>query len=280
MQPCGLPPCGCTAPLDRWRTRRLWTTCEAPIAAAPRPVRAPDAIRAQLLWRWRRRRQSSAASPPVLHSPAMIVPADLDATALAALVRKREVKPSELVDAAIQRIEAENPRLNAVIWTCFDEARRAAEGPLGDGPFAGVPFLVKAYHPQIAGAPCAQGSRLGKAVVTRADSELVRRHRAAGLVVLGLTNVPELGLLPTTESVHHGPCKNPWDPSRTPGGSSGGSAAAVAAGWVPMAHGSDGGGSIRIPAACCGLFGLKPTRGRNPLSPMGDSLDGLSVEHA
>jgi len=207
--------------------------------------------------------------------------ADLDAIALATLVRKKEVSPLELVDAAIERIEAQNGRLNAVVWKGYDEARRVARGPLPAGPFRGVPFLVKDIIARLAGAPLAEGSRLGKGYVPTYDSELVRRQKRAGLVIVGKTNVPELGILPTTESVYYGPCKNPWDPTRTPGGSSGGAAAAVAAGWVPMAHASDGGGSIRIPASCCGLFGLKPTRARNPLGPdHGDMFHGLVVEHA
>ena len=206
--------------------------------------------------------------------------AELDATALAALVRAKEVSPLELVEATIARIEADNPTLNAVIWKRYDEARREASGPLPDGPFRGVPFLVKDIAATLAGAPFAEGSRLGAGYVSPHDSELVARHKRAGLVIVGKTNVPELGILPTTESVYYGPCRNPWDLTRTTGGSSGGAAAAVAAGWVPMAH-ANGGGSIRIPAGCCGLFGLKPTRARNPLGPdHGDLFGGLVAEHA
>jgi amidase len=205
----------------------------------------------------------------------------LDATAQAELVRTRQVKPLELVEAAIARIERLNPRLNAVVAPLYDEARRRAEHEL-DGPFAGVPFLLKDLLAEYAGAPTTEGSRFLSGHYTAAeDSELVARVKRAGLVVLGRTNTPEFGILPTTEPRLFGPAHNPWDVTRTPGGSSGGSAAAVAAGMVPMAHANDGGGSIRIPASCCGLFGLKPTRARNPLGPhYGDLFCGLVAEHA
>jgi amidase len=191
------------------------------------------------------------------------------------------VKPLELVEAAIARIERLNPRLNAVVAPMYDEARRRAGHEL-DGPFAGVPFLLKDLLAEYAGAPTTEGSRfLSGHYTAAADSELVARIKRAGLVVLGKTNTPEFGILPTTEPRLFGPARNPWDPTRTPGGSSGGSAAAVAAGLVPMAHANDGGGSIRIPASCCGLFGLKPTRARNPLGPhYGDLFCGLVAEHA
>src|SRR5262249_2939929 len=162
-------------------------------------------------------------------------------------------------EATIARIEAGNGALNAVIHKIYDEARRAAAGPLPDGPFRGVPFLVKDIVASLAGTPRTEGSRLGLGVMSDHDSELVARRKRAGLVIVGKTNTPELGILPTTEPLAHGPTRNPWDPTRSPGGSSGGAAAAVAAGWLPMAHANDGGGSIRIPAAACGLFGLKPT---------------------
>jgi amidase len=205
----------------------------------------------------------------------------LDATAQAELVRTGKVKPLELVDAAITRIERLNPQLNAVVWPMYDEARRRALSEL-HGPFAGVPFLLKDLLAEYAGTPMTEGSRfLSGHYTTAEDSELVVRIKRAGLVVLGKTNTPELGILPTTEPRLFGPAHNPWDVTRTPGGSSGGSAAAVAAGLVPMAHANDGGGSIRIPASCCGLFGLKPTRARNPLGPhYGDLFCGLVVEHA
>jgi amidase len=205
----------------------------------------------------------------------------LDATAQAELVRTKQVKPLEMVEAAIARIERLNPRLNAVVAPMYGEARRLSQGELA-GPFAGVPFLLKDLLAEYAGTPITEGSGFLAGRYTAAeDSELVARLKRAGLVVLGKTNTPEFGILPTTEPRLFGPARNPWDPTRTPGGSSGGSAAAVAAGMVPMAHANDGGGSIRIPAACCGLFGLKPTRARNPQGPhYGDVFCGLVAEHA
>lgn len=212
-----------------------------------------------------------------------------DALGLAKMVREREIKPSELVEMAIERIERINPQINAVIHKMYYEARKTAEdwdkkistGNKIDAPFNGVPFLLKDICAQYKGAPYNVGSRLLKAYVSPQDTELVIRHRAAGLIVVGKTNTPELGLLPTTEPVLFGPTRNPWDPNIIAGGSSGGSASAVAAGIVPMAHGNDGGGSIRIPASCCGVFGLKPTRARNPLGPIyGDIGSGIVVEHA
>jgi amidase len=205
----------------------------------------------------------------------------LDATAQADLVRRKQVKPIELVDAAIERIERINPTLNAIVTPMYDEARKVASGPLPDGPFTGVPFLLKDHVAQYAGTRLTEASALLGDYVSDHDTELVVRLKKAGLVVLGKTNTPELGLLPTTEPHLFGPARNPWDTERTTGGSSGGSAAAVAAGIVPMAHGNDGGGSIRIPSSCCGLFGLKPTRARNPLGPdLAEDWHGLVVEHA
>jgi amidase len=206
----------------------------------------------------------------------------LDATAMAELVRRKEIKPIELVEAAIERIERLNPRLNAVVRPMYAEARELANsGAIPEGPFTGVPFLLKDLMAAYAGVPMTSGSRFLRDLVPDHDSELVRRLRRAGLVVLGKTNTPELGVLPTTEPHLFGPCRNPWDLGRTTGGSSGGSSAAVAARLVPMAHANDGGGSIRIPASCCGLFGLKPTRARNPLGPdVGDVMSGLIAEHA
>ena len=206
---------------------------------------------------------------------------NLDALAQADLVRRREVKPIELVDAAIARIERVNPKLNAVVTPMFDLAREAAGAPQLAGPFAGVPFLLKDLFAQYAGVRLTFGARLLAGYVSDHDTELVRRHKRAGLVVVGKTNTPEFGIPPTTEPVLFGATHNPWDAARSPGGSSGGSAAAVAARLVPMAHASDGGGSIRIPASCCGVFGIKPTRARNPLGPdAGDLLGGLVCEHA
>jgi amidase len=205
----------------------------------------------------------------------------LDATAQAALVRKKEVKPIELVDAAIERIERVNPQINAVITPMYDEARAAANSELPDGPFTGVPFLLKDLLAAYAGVRMTSGSVFLKDFVPDHDSELVARYKRAGLVVVGKTNTPEYGIMPTTEPALFGPSRNPWDTTRATGGSSGGSAAAVASGMVPFAHGNDGGGSIRIPASCCGLFGLKPTRARNPLGPdFGDMFSGLVAEHA
>jgi amidase len=207
--------------------------------------------------------------------------ASFDGLGLGELVRKGEVSAVELLDEAIARVERHNPTLNAVVFKFYDQARVAAERlePAGK-PFAGVPLLLKDILGDCAGMPTRFGSRYIPPIPAPADCELVARYKRAGLIPFGKTNVPEAGLTPFTESQLYGPARNPWDTSRTPGGSSGGSAAAVAAGLVPMAHGNDGGGSIRIPASCCGLVGLKPTRGRNSLAPMlGDALGGLVAEH-
>jgi len=206
---------------------------------------------------------------------------DLDATAQAELIRRKEIKPIELVEAAIERVEKLNPDLNLVITTLFDEAKTAAAGKIPDGPFAGVPFLMKDIGAFLAGAPMSMGTALLKDFVPDHDSELTKRFKRAGLIIIGKTNTPEFGLMPTTEPRLFGPSRNPWDVDKTTGGSSGASAAAVASRIVPMAHANDGGGSIRIPASCCGVFGLKPTRARNPLGPdFGDILSGLVCEHA
>jgi amidase len=205
----------------------------------------------------------------------------MDATAQAELVHQGEATPLELVEAAIERIERLNPALNAVVTPMYDLAGEAARGKLPDGPFTGVPYLLKDLTASYAGVRLTGGSAFLAHFVPTIDSELVRRLKAAGFVVIGKTNTPELGIAPTTEPHLFGACRNPWDPPRTVGGSSGGSAAAVAAGMVPAAHGNDGGGSIRIPASCCGVFGLKPTRGRNPLGPnFGDIMGGLVADHA
>jgi amidase len=207
----------------------------------------------------------------------------LDAIDQAELVRRGELSPAELVDAAIARIEKLDPQLNAVILPAFDRARRRArELERGsDAPFRGVPFLMKDLGGAEAGAPYGAGMRLLKdaGFVESEDSHLAMRLRGAGFVSLGRTNTPELGLLPTTEPEAWGATRNPWSPEHSAGGSSGGSAAAVASGMVAAAHASDGGGSIRIPAAHCGLVGLKPTRGRCSFGPsLGERWAGFSCE--
>jgi amidase len=199
-----------------------------------------------------------------------------DGLGLAELVKKKEISAAEICEEAIVRIERVNPALNAVITPMYDLAREAVQNNLPDGPFAGVPFLLKDLLGDFAGVPQTMGS---KALKNR-DSELVTRYKKAGLVILGKTNVPEFGLLGYTEPELHGPTRNPWNTDHTPGGSSGGSAAAVAGGMVPMASANDGAGSIRIPASCCGLFGLKVTRGRTPNGPIhGRTWQGAVVEH-
>lgn len=203
-----------------------------------------------------------------------------DGLGLAELVRNKEVQPSELVEEAIDRIEKLNPQVNAVIHKMYDLAREAAKGDLPEGPFRGVPFLLKDLGVMYAGVPLRGGSRFHLDFVPDHDSEITKRFKAAGLIVLGKTNTPEYGLMPVTEPQLFGPSNNPWDLTRTTGGSSGGAAAAVVTRMVPLAHGSDGGGSIRIPASCCGLFGLKPTRGRNPMGPdWGEAWQGLACDH-
>src|SRR6476660_1743192 len=192
----------------------------------------------------------------------------LDATAQADLVRRGEISPKELAEAAIARIEAVNPRLDAVIRTRFDAARLEADGELPDGPFRGVPILFKDLGCTVAGEPTAFGVGPMREVAWPVTSYLAEQFRAAGFVALGRNNVPELGTTVTTEPHAFGPTRNPWDLDHSTGGSSGGSAAAVAAGLVPVAHANDGGGSIRIPARECGLVGLKPTRGRVSQGPL------------
>ena len=203
-----------------------------------------------------------------------------DGLALAALVRRREVSPKEVLDAALRRIERHDPALNAVVTPLYDAALDAIERGLPDGPFTGVPFLVKELVASVAGAATTFSSRLYENNLPAADSEIVARFRRAGLVIVGKTNSPEFGLSPTTESLLYGVTRNPWNTDLAPGGSSGGSAAAVAAGMVPLAHATDGGGSIRIPASACGLFGLKPTRARITSGPEGaEGLSGLAAQH-
>lgn len=203
-----------------------------------------------------------------------------DGLGLAALVRGGEVSAGELLEAAIARIEAQNPALNAVIRTRYEQARADALQVDRTAPFAGVPFLIKDLLATLAGEPTGNGNRLLGAVPMPHDSELVRRFRAAGVVIAGRTNTPEFGLTPYTEPLTCGPTRNPWSHAHSPGGSSGGSAAAVAAGMVPLASGGDGGGSIRIPASCCGLFGMKPSRGMTPTGPdFGELWHGFAIEH-
>lgn len=192
---------------------------------------------------------------------------DSDALRLAELVRSKVVSPAELAEVAISLIEQVNPKLNAVVIRSFDEARARATQPPGDGPFAGVPYLLKNIGSQCAGLPMDNGLEYLKNYVCTADSEMVRKIKASGLNILGRTNVPENGWCIATEPRYHGPTLNPWNAAVTPGGSSGGAAAAVAARIVPMAEGTDGGGSIRVPASCCGLVGLKPSRGRVTYGP-------------
>ena len=201
-----------------------------------------------------------------------------DAVGLAERVARGEVTPSELLEAAMHRAEALNPALNAIVRPMHDEARRRVRDGLPDGPLRGVPFLIKDIGANYAGFPTSAGSRLYAHEIKPADSELVRRLKAAGLVIFGKTNTPEFGSLGTTEPLLFGPTRNPWNLDRSPGGSSGGAAAAVAAGIVPAAQGCDGAGSIRIPASCCGVVGLKATRARITLGPdVGESPAGITV---
>jgi len=202
-----------------------------------------------------------------------------DGVGLAELVRSGEVKPSELIEVAVARVEQHNPAINAVVYQAFDEARAKADA-LPEGPFRGVPFLVKDLLIQVAGWPRTSGSRYCRGVVDAEDDGLMRRYRASGVAAIGKTNLSEFGIAGTTEGQLYGPCRNPWNLEHIVGGSSGGAAAAVASGIVPMAHGGDGRGSIRIPASCCGLVGLKPTRDRSPHLPDGyDFAQGFVVEH-
>lgn len=206
--------------------------------------------------------------------------ARLDALGQAELIRRGEATPIELVEAAIARIEALNPTINAVVTSLFERARAEARRPLPAGPLAGVPFLLKDLGAGQAGVPQTSGSRAFRAFRPAIDSPLVSAYRAAGLIIVGRTNTPEFGNHSTTEPVLFGPTLNPWALGRTVGGSSGGSAAAVAVGMVPAASGGDGAGSIRIPASCCGVFGLKPSRGRVSRAPAGEEVGGLNVRHA
>jgi amidase len=205
-----------------------------------------------------------------------------DAMGLAALVRDRQVSAIEVLDAMIAQVEASNPTLNAVVADRFEAARAdTLAGALPEGPFHGVPYLIKDLHAPVVGLPLTHASRLYAGNSASFDSTTVARLRAAGFVIAGRSNSPEFGMSATTEPALHGPTRNPWSPEHSPGGSSGGAAAAVAGGMLPAAHATDSLGSIRIPAACCGLVGLKPTRGRNAVGPhRGDAMMGLSHEHA
>jgi len=206
---------------------------------------------------------------------------EYDVVGLATLVRQGQLSPTEVLTACLERLEERNPHLNAVVHVMADAARAQLAKVRRDQPLAGVPFLLKDLLAAVAGQPLTGSCRFLADVRAPHDSELVARLRVAGLIFVGQTNTPELGIMGVTEPRWRGPTRNPWDLSRTPGGSSGGSAAAVAAGIVPAAHGGDGGGSIRIPASCCGLFGLKPSHGRNPLGPdAAECWAGLVQEHA
>ncbi|MBM0124930.1 amidase [Pimelobacter simplex] len=202
-----------------------------------------------------------------------------DAIATAAAIRSGETSAREVVEESIRRIEKLDPQLNAMVGTRYDEALAEVDAGLPDGPLTGVPVVIKSLAADVAGLPTTGGSRLWADKVASADSELVRRYKAAGMVVLGTTNTPELGKNASTEPVLHGACHNPWSLEHSTGGSSGGSAAAVAAGLVPVAHGNDGGGSVRIPAAVCGLFGLKPSRGLIPGAPYPSTISSPTSVH-
>src|ERR1700742_3016753 len=204
---------------------------------------------------------------------------DYDGTGLAHLVRRGEVTPAELLEEAIARAEKHNGTLNAIVYKAYDEARKTATSKLADGPFKGVPFLIKDIGMEVANWPMTNGSALLEGYVSQRDAELTKRYRASGMVLYGKTNTPEFGIPGTTEGRFLGCAHNPWNTNHSTGGSSGGAAAAVAAGVVPLAHANDGGGSIRIPASACGLVGLKPTRGRTSYGPdFGDVIDGLGVD--
>jgi amidase len=231
------------------------------------------------------RKQVIARAPRFLcMMPPMGISTDLercDGLGLAELVRRKEVSPAEVLEATLTRIEARNPAINAVITRLDDQAHATIAAGLPAGPFTGVPYLLKDLGVLYTGAVTAYGSRLFVENVADHDSELTARLKRAGLVVVGKSNTPEMGLCPSTEPRLFGATRNPWKLDHSAGGSSGGAAAAVAAGMLPMAHATDGGGSIRIPASCCGLFGLKPTRARNPMGPdAGEGWGGASVGHA
>ena len=205
---------------------------------------------------------------------------DHDALGLAELIVKKEISASEVIDEAIARAQALNPKLNAIVFEAFEQARETAKHPLPQGPFTGVPIVLKDMRAGARGMPTRNGSRMTPVFPADHDATLVARYRQAGLIPLAKTNVPEFGIVPTTESKLYGPAHNPWNLAHSAGGSSGGSAAAVAARIVPIGHATDGGGSIRIPASCCGLVGLKVSRGRITQGPdAADATSGLSVDH-
>ena len=204
-----------------------------------------------------------------------------DGLGLAELVRRRQVTPEELLDATIARIDKKNPALNAVVTRMYEQAQAALRAGLPAGPFTGVPYLLKDLGALYTGVVTSYGGKFFAGNVADHDSEITARMKRAGLVIVGKSNTPEMGLAPSTEPRLFGPTRNPWNLEHSAGGSSGGAAAAVASGMLPMAHATDGGGSIRIPASCCGLFGLKPTRARNPMGPdAGEGWGGASVGHA
>ncbi|WP_374420741.1 amidase [Chromobacterium sp.] len=206
---------------------------------------------------------------------------DYDGIGLAQLIASGEIAASEATAAAQARLERWNPALNAVCLPLPEQAQAQLAQPQGGGPLAGSPVLIKDLLADIAGVPTRNGSRLFDGYVATRDAEIIRRYRQGGLIFIGKTTTPELGLCPYTESEVYGASRNPWNLALTPGGSSGGSAAAVAAGIVPIAHGGDGGGSIRIPASNCGVFGLKPSRGRSPAGPdYSEGWQGLVCQHA
>ena len=204
-----------------------------------------------------------------------------DGLGLAELIRTKEATPEEVLAATLERIDGRNPAINAVVTRMDDHARAAIRSGLPDGPFKGVPYLLKDLGALYTGVVTSYGSGLFASNVPDHDSEIVARMKRAGLVIVGKSNTPEMGIAPSTEPRLFGPTRNPWNLGHSAGGSSGGAAAAVAAGMLPMAHATDGGGSIRIPASACGLFGLKPTRARNPMGPdAGEGWSGASIGHA
>jgi amidase len=204
-----------------------------------------------------------------------------DGLGLAELIAKKKISPLELLNSVHERVDALNPKLNALCHLFFDKAEAQINEGLGPGPFHGVPFVLKDLNQYLVGTITSAGSRIFKNSVAEFDSTLVQRYKQAGLVIFGKTNAPELGLTTTTESVAFGQTRNPWNLERTTGGSSGGSGAVVGSRILPMAHGTDGGGSIRIPASCCGVFGFKPTRARVPMGPTQfESWNGCSHQHA